>query len=122
MMIMAGKKTHPRFKVPNFGAKHMKRVPERWRKQRGVDNKLRIDRKGYGATPKIGYKNAAGFRFARKDGTFEILVHNETELMAVQSGKNRVAVFAHGLSARKRALLQKMADSKGIKVVNKLRK
>ena len=36
------KKTHPTFSIPNFGSKHRKRVPARWRKQRGIDNKKRI--------------------------------------------------------------------------------
>ncbi|MDE1855260.1 MAG: hypothetical protein KGH57_03010 [Candidatus Micrarchaeota archaeon] len=119
---MAGKKSHPKFKVPNFGAKKRKGVPERWRKQRGIDNKLRIDKKGYGATPKIGYKNSAEVRFARKEGMFELLVHNEAEMAAMQKDEKHVAVFAHGISRRKRALMQKLADSKGIRVVNRLRK
>ncbi len=121
-MIMAEKRKHPKFNVPNYGAKHMKRVPNRWRKQRGIDNKKRIDRQGYGATPKIGYKNTDGLRFARKDGAFEVLVHNEAELAAVQKDERHVAVFAHGISRRKRVLMQKIADSKGIRVLNKLRK
>jgi len=120
--IMAGKKHHPKFKVPNFGAPNRKGIPERWRKQRGIDNKLRIEKKGYGATPKIGYKNPAGVRFARKDGTFEVLVHNVAELAAMQNDGVHVAVFASGISKKKRALMQKLADSKGIGVVNRLRK
>ena len=36
------KRKHPRFNVPNYGAKKRKRVMARWRKQRGVDNKKRI--------------------------------------------------------------------------------
>lgn len=116
-MIM-DKKKHPKFKVPNYGAKHRKGVPARWRKQRGVDNKLRIDKQGYGSTPKIGYKNPAEIRFARKDGTFEVLVHNEAELLAMQKDERHVAVLAHGLSTRKKSLLQKLAGSKGIRVIN----
>jgi len=112
------KKTHPRFNVPNFGAKSRKRVPDRWRKQRGIDSKKRISRRGYGASPSIGYKNADDVRFARKDGTWEVLVHNEKELLSVPKGEKHIAVFAHDLSVRKRAFLQKMANANGIKVAN----
>ena len=120
MILMVSKKTHPKFNVPNFGSKSRKGVKARWRKQRGIDNKKRIERKGYGASPKIGYKNPEGIRFARKDGSMEVLVHNERELLAVKSGAKQVAVFAHGLSVRKKMFLQKIANGKGIRVVNKV--
>lgn len=113
------KKKHPSFRVPNFGAKSRKRVPERWRKQRGIDNKKRIERSGYGATPKIGYKNPEELRFTRNDGTVGVLVHNEAEMLAVQKDKNHVAIFAHSVSRKKRVLMQKLADSKGINVLNR---
>ncbi|MCL5238902.1 MAG: eL32 family ribosomal protein [Candidatus Marsarchaeota archaeon] len=116
---MVEKKRHPKFRVPNYGAKSMKRVPARWRKQRGTDNKLRIEKSGYGATPKIGYKNPNALRFARPDGLRGVLVHNESELLALQKAEGRIAIFAHGLSSRKRVLLQKLADSNGIKIANR---
>ncbi|MDE1873847.1 MAG: hypothetical protein KGI04_01875 [Candidatus Micrarchaeota archaeon] len=116
------KKKHPKFVVPNYGAKHRKGVPARWRAQRGIDNKKRIEKQGYGASPKIGYKNAAELRFARKDGSMETLVHNEAELLEVQPNSASVAVFAHGLSRKTRAYLQKVADGKGIRIINRLRK
>lgn len=115
---MISKKKHPKFNIPNYGAKSRKGVKARWRKQRGIDNKKRTDRQGYGATPKIGYKNPAGVRFARRDGAMEVLVHNEKELLALQKNAAQVAVFAHDLSSRKRVLLQKIASANGIRVIN----
>jgi len=115
---MIKKRTHPKFRVPNFGLKSRKGVKARWRKQRGIDSKLRIKEKGYGASPSIGYKNAKGVRFTRQDGTREVLIHNEKELLAVSSGVKEVAVFAHDISVRKRVALLKVANAKGIKVVN----
>jgi ribosomal protein L32E len=99
----------------------MKRVKPRWRKQQGIDNKKRIDRQGYGATPKIGYKNARDVRFMRKDGTFEVLIHNEKELLAIPKDSKHVAVFAHDLSTRKKTFLQKIANQNGTRVINGMR-
>lgn len=120
MIFMVNKRTHPKFRIPNFGAKSRKGVKARWRKQRGIDNKKRTERHGYGASPKIGYKNPEGVRFARKDGSMEVLVHNEKELLAVQKEAKQVAVFAHELSIKKKTFLQKIANGKGIRVVNKV--
>ncbi|VVB76809.1 50S ribosomal protein L32e [uncultured archaeon] len=119
---MVTKKTHAVFRVPNYGAKNRKGVKPRWRKQRGIDSKLRIDLSGYGQTPKVGYKNPEAVRFVRKDGLKTQLVHNQKELEALftQSKKYSV-VLSHDLSVRKKAELQKMAESKGLKVVNKLK-
>jgi large subunit ribosomal protein L32e len=118
---MVTKKKHAVFRVPNYGAKNRKGVKERWRKPRGIDSKIRVEKKGHGATPKVGYKNSAGIRFARRDGTFEHLVHNERELLAIHGDKTRVAVLAHGLSRRTRESLQRTADSKGIRIANRIR-
>ncbi len=117
---MIAKKKHPKFYVPNFGAPNRKRVKERWRSQRGIDSKKRVKKKELGATPSIGYKNSEKVRYARPDGSFEVLVHNQNELMAViQSKGSNVVRFAHDLSSRKRAMLRGIADKNNVRIVNK---
>ncbi len=116
------KKTHPKFNIPNFGAKHMKRVKERWRKQRGIDNKKRVKRSGYGAVPNIGYKNNEQIRGVRPDGTRGVVVHNRKELESLFGKGGFSAVLAHGLSVRTRGELTRLADEKGVRVTNRLRK
>ena len=119
---MLNRKSHPKFKVPNYGAKSRKGVKYRWRAQRGIDNKKRVAKSGYGASPSIGYKNPDSIRFARSDGAWEILVHNEREMLAMPKDEMHIAVFAHDLSLKKRTILQKIADANRIKVANRLRK
>ena len=122
MMVMSiEKRKHPRFVVPNYGAKSRKRVRDRWRTQRGEDNKKRRYWSGYGASPRIGYKNASDVRFVRKDGVIEVLVHNEAELLAVPKGGRSAAVFAHGLSRRMKLMLGRKAAGAGIRVINRVR-
>jgi large subunit ribosomal protein L32e len=117
-MVML-RKSHPKFNVPNFGAKGFKRVQDKWKKQRGIDNKKRVMKQGYGASPSIGYKNPVSVRYSRPDGAREMLVHNEKELRAVPKGDAFVAVLAHDVSVRKKAALKKIADESGIRVANK---
>ncbi len=119
---MIKKKSHPTFNVPNFGAKHRKKVQERWRKPRGIDSKKRVKRSGYGASPNIGYKNNDDVRYSRPDGTLALVIHNQKELEGAAGNPDVSVIFAHSLSKRTRAELAKAADQKGIRIVNRLRK
>lgn len=119
-MIMIKKKPKPRFTVPNFGAPNRKHVRDRWRAQQGNDNKKRVKKQNRGPTPSIGYKNSESVRFLRPDGTRDVLVHNERELLVLSGRKDSSARFAHGISVRKRRALQEMADRNGIRLVNRV--
>lgn len=122
-MIIMNKKPHPKFVVPGYRSKGSKGVPHRWRKQRGTDNKKRIARSGYGATPHIGYKASADMRYKRPDGKLEVLVHNESEMMSLAADpENVVAMIAHDVSVRKRIAMQGIADKYKLKVANRVKK
>jgi large subunit ribosomal protein L32e len=118
---MIKRKEHPKFVVPNFGEKRHKRVQYRWRKQRGIDNKKRVKRSGYGAVPNIGYKNNDSVRGLRQEGRKSILINNRKELESATQ-KDAVFVFSHALSKRKRLELQEIADAKGFDIANRVRK
>ncbi len=109
------KKKHPKFAISNLNAKNRSRLADRWRTQRGIDNKKRIKRSGYGAMPSIGYKNNDSIRGLRPDGSAEVLVHNIKELAAAEG---KVARIAHDVSKKKRAEIKRVAAIKGIRVVN----
>ncbi|MDE1825465.1 MAG: hypothetical protein KGH77_03995 [Candidatus Micrarchaeota archaeon] len=117
------KKSHPKFVVPGYGVKNRGRVKHRWRKQRGTDNKKRVALSGYGAMPHIGYKNAKSIRFMRADGSREVLVHNEQELVALTKNPadGMVVVIAHDISKRKRIAMQGVADKFKIRIVNRIK-
>jgi large subunit ribosomal protein L32e len=117
---MIKKKEHPVFKVPNFGAKSRKRVKARWRRQRGIDNKMREHQRGHGASPSIGYKNPDAIRHTRSDGSREVLVHNTAELEALAGMAGHVARLASRISRRKKLGMQEFADSRKIRIVNRV--
>lgn len=112
------KRARMKFRVPNFGAPNRKRVKARWRRQRGIDNKRRVKKMNSGPVPKIGYKNSEVVRYASPSGSFDIVVHNEAELLSVLGMPGYAARLSHGLAERKRIALRGIAAQKGIKVLN----
>ncbi len=116
---MVTKKKHAVFRVPNYGAKNRKGVKKRWRKPRGIDSKIRVEKKGHGATPKVGYKNHSSVRFARKDGTFEHLVHNERELLAIAGTRPRSRCWRTGSPGGPGRRSRRPRRAKGIRIVNR---
>jgi len=119
MLMKIAKKKHPKFNVPNYGAKHRKRVKERWRKQRGIDNKKRIKKSFMGAEPTIGYGNPEELKGVRASGRRAVRISNINELRSViEEGSSVDIILAKGLSRRKRAELAKLAHDNELHVVN----
>lgn len=115
------KKSHPIFSIPNYGAKHRKRVLPRWRKQRGIDNKKRVKYAFMGAEPTIGYGNPASLKGIRANGNRIVLVHNAEEL-SMLIGKKMLqgydVTIAKGVSIRKRITITEIANKSKINVTN----
>jgi len=121
MTIKIKKKTHTKFNVPNFGTKSRSRVPERWRKQRGIDSKKRIKRNFMGAEPTIGYGNPESIKGIRVNGNRIVIVHNAKDLSGMIAAKSLAGfdvTIAAGVSIRKRAEIVKLADTNMVKVTN----
>ena len=114
-------KRKSKFVVPNYGAKQRKGVKSRWRHQRGIDNKKRVMRSGYGAIPKIGYKNDLSINGTDQKGTRRVLISNSYELKEAMLIPNSSIVLHHALSSRKKLTLQKEAEKAGLRVVNKVK-
>ncbi len=117
------RKKHPKFNVPNFGAKSRKRVPKRWRKQRGIDSKKRIKRIFMGAEPTIGWKNPDSIIGRRKDGDRSRIVHNLPEAEALVNGKmlgdNDSLTIAGVVGKKKRLEIVAFAEKHGVRVRNR---
>ena len=115
------KRGHPKFSVPNLGAKKRSRVKDRWRKQRGIDSKKRLKKDFAGAEPTIGYGNPVEARGVRASGKRAALVHNAGELRELLESPDAAGyevTFASSLSKRKRAELAKLAAGSRMKVTN----
>jgi large subunit ribosomal protein L32e len=118
---MALKKSHPKFNVPNAGAKNRSRVKERWRKQRGIDSKKRIKKDFAGAEPTIGYGNPESVKGVRASGKRALMVMNLEQLRElISSGEIQgyEITLSGALSRRKKAEMSKLASQNKINITN----
>lgn len=107
--------SRPRFTRMN--TLNLKRVPDSWRNPRGLDNKIRIGRRGYPQRVKIGYRGPKVVRGLHPSGLTEVLVSNIRDLEGLTPSQHCVRV-AHTVGARKRAEIIKKATRLGLTVVN----
>ncbi|MCX8204231.1 MAG: 50S ribosomal protein L32e [Candidatus Nezhaarchaeota archaeon] len=93
------------------------RIKEAWRRPRGLDNKIRIERKGYPAKVKVGFRGPREVRGLHPCGLVEVLVHSADELDKLDPSKHCVRI-ASILSRRKKREVAERAAKIGLKVLN----
>ncbi len=96
-----------------------KKFGDEWRKPQGGQSKLRRHFGYRWNLPSIGYRGPREVRGLHPSGFQEVLVHNERQLEGLDPAKQAVRV-AHGVGARKRELIEKACDDKGLRVLNRM--
>ena len=113
------KKQKPDFKTTNSW--RYVRVAKKWRRPRGIDNKMRERIKGWPQVVKIGYKKPSKLRnkyFSPETGVLEeFIVSRLSELDLVLPNKHIVRIDGR-LGARKKEQIYQEAVSWGLKVLN----
>ena len=94
-----------------------KRLGPSWRKPRGTDSKMRLEKRGWPKIVKTGYRGPKAVRGLHPSGFNDILIHNEQELNALNPASD-AARLSSSIGARKREILLKIAKSKGLRVLN----
>jgi len=94
-----------------------KRVRAAWRKPRGIDSRMRIQRSGSPRLVKVGYGSPKKYRGLHPSGFREVLVHNPEELKSIDP-EAQAARIAATVGKRKRMLISEAAEEKGIKLLN----
>jgi large subunit ribosomal protein L32e len=94
-----------------------KRVKPSWRRPRGIDSKMRHERKGWPASVKVGYRSPKGIRGFHPSGFEEIMIYNEYDLDFINPSIQVVRI-GHTVSRRKRVLIVQRADELGVYIVN----
>jgi large subunit ribosomal protein L32e len=92
---------------------------EEWRKPQGGQSKLRRHFGYRWNLPSIGYRGPKAVRGLHPSGFQEILVHNERQLEGLDATRQAVRI-AHGVGTRKRELIEKACDDKGLRVLNRM--
>ncbi len=88
---------------------------QKWRRPKGRHSKMRKKRKGYPASPSIGYKKPAKEQDKIKNLTPKI-VNNLKDLASAQ--KYNILVLAKRLGAKKRIEIIKKAEEMKLKILN----
>ena len=120
-MKEAKKQGKPGKKIPKFERQNRaitKRVGSSWRKPRGIDNKLRVQKRGTGAMPRIGYRKPRDSRGFHPSGRKEVLVHNPRELEGLKNGEGVAVRIGRTVGKKKSEAIRKAAREKGLKVLN----
>ena len=106
-------------KVRRFHSDRYNRVPESWRKSRGIDNKMRRRISGTIRMPKIGYGNDKQTKFLLPCGMKKFLIKNlsDVELMLMNNRKY-VGEISHSLSSRKRVAIIERAKELNVRILN----
>jgi len=90
---------------------------EYWRKPKGIDNKMRLQLKGYPPIVKVGYRTPADIRGLHPSGLEPVVVHNEKELESLDP-KRHIVYIASTVGLRKRLELIRAAQERGFRVAN----
>ncbi|TLZ45260.1 MAG: 50S ribosomal protein L32e [Methanobacteriota archaeon] len=99
------------FRYRNFG--------DEWRKPQGGQSKLRRHFGYRWNLPSIGYRGPREVRGLHPSGFQEVLVHNERQLDGLDA-KTQAVRIAHGVGTRKRGIIEKACDDKGLRVLNRM--
>lgn len=100
-----------------YGSKNLKRLKTGWRKPKGLDNKVRLSRKGYLPTPNIGYRSPKNIRNIHPSGFIDVLVSNLDELKKLDPNIHAVRI-SHTVGLRKKLEISRIAKDMKFKLVN----
>lgn len=121
---LARVRVHKQRKNPHFRTTNSwryKRVDERWRRPRGIDNKTKESQPGWPKMVKIGYRTPRLLRGLHVSGDLtvreEFIVQNISDLELVLPHKHIVRIGGN-VGTRKKEQIYSAAQSWGIPVIN----
>ncbi len=89
----------------------------KWRKPKGLDNKMRLRLKGYPPIVEVGYRGPAAVRGLHPTGLEPVVVSTVSDLDKLDPSRHLV-VIASSVGLRKRLEIARAAREKGFRVAN----
>jgi large subunit ribosomal protein L32e len=111
------KSKKPTFKRTDSHKK--KKLDENWRRPRGLQSKLRRRFASKGAVVQVGYGSPKAVRGLHPSGFEEVLVRNSDDLQPIDPSY-QAARIARTVGVRKRQMIEEIAKSREIKILNPL--
>jgi large subunit ribosomal protein L32e len=108
-------KKRPKFERPESW--RYVRISKNWRKPKGIDNKTRQKRRGWPASPNVGYGSPKAIRDLHPSGMEEVAVFNVGDL-AIIDPETQVARIGSSVGARKRSRIVEEAQKREIRILN----
>lgn len=93
------------------------KVPKKWRTPRGIQNKMRREKRGFRRVVKYGWGSPASVRGMDSAGLMLVRVSTLAEMRALDPKKN-CAIIAGSVGLKRTIALLAEAKSKGVKVMN----
>ncbi len=93
------------------------RVPERWRRARGIDSKTREKKGGWPISPMIGFRSPKQVRYQSSSGKEEILIYSPVDLSLIDSNR-QVGRIAAKIGRKKREEIVMEAELLNIRILN----
>ncbi len=94
------------------------RLGDSWRRPRGLHSKMRRGYKYRVNLVSTGYRGPKAVRGLHPSGFQEVMVHRMEDLEGMDP-KKEAARIGHSVGSRKREQIEKTADEKGIRVLNR---
>lgn len=94
-----------------------KRVGIKWRKPKGIQNKMRLGKRGYRRCVSMGYRSPVSVRGLSKEGLKPILVYSLNDLKKINKESEGI-VLANSVGMRKKKMMVEQASKDGIKILN----
>merc|ERR1711898_3342 len=96
------------------------RVPESWRRPKGIDSRVRRKCKGKTLMPNIGYGSNKKTKHMLPDGFRKFVINNVADLeLLLMYNRTYAAEVAHSVSKKTREAILERAKVLDIKVTNK---
>ncbi len=105
----------PKFLRQQYGM--VMRLKKVWRKPRGIDSKLKIEKRGQGHLVKIGYKKPESIRGIHPSGYWTVNIANPKELENINKETHAAIIFSQ-VGRKKRNEIIKRANELNIVILN----
>ena len=89
----------------------------KWRKPKGLGNKVRRQRRGKPSLPQVGFGSPKDVKFLNKDGFQEVIISNVSTLKTIDV-KTQIAVISSTVGAKKKLEILAEAKKSNIKIAN----